>query len=326
MDKGNIQIFNTAEGGKIEVQLRDNTIWLDAHLISNLFDVQRPAIVKHINNIYKTEELDKNSTCSILEQVASDGRKRKMNLYNLDVIISVGYRVNSRKATQFRQWSNQILKNYLVKGYAVNEKRLQEKAQQLQELKEVILLQEKIVSEYSLEPNETEGLISVIASYSKALDMLDDYDHQRLQLPETGNKEVFQINYKQARKAIDELGRQTQFQGLFGREKDDSFKSSLSTIYQTFDGKDLYPTTEEKAANLLYFVVKNHSFTDGNKRIAAFLFVWFLDQNKLLIAKDGKKRISDNALVALTLMIAESHPDAKDMMIKLVVNLLANNE
>lgn len=326
MDKGNIQIFNTAEGGKIEVQLRDNTIWLDAHLISSLFDVQRPAIVKHINNIYKTEELNKNSTCSILEQVASDGRKRKMNLYNLDVIISVGYRVNSKKATQFRQWSNQILKNYLVKGYAVNEKRLQEKAQQLQELKEVIKLQEKIVSEYSLEPNETEGLISVIASYSKALDMLDDYDHQRLQLPETGSKEVFQINYKQARKTIDELGRQTQFQGLFGREKDDSFKSSLSTIYQTFDGKDLYPTTEEKAANLLYFVVKNHSFTDGNKRIAAFLFVWFLDQNKLLIAQDGKKRISDNALVALTLMIAESHPDAKDMMIKLVVNLLANNE
>ncbi len=330
MTQDQIVIFKAEDGtNQLQVKLQGDTIWLTQKQMALLFDKDTDTIGLHLKNIFQTKELDKKATTekySVVQIESEREVKRHLLHYSLDAIISVGYRVNSKRGTQFRIWANKVLKDYLVKGYAINEKRLQEKSQQLAELKEIIALQEKIVSEYSIEPNETEGLISVIASYSKALDMLDDYDHQRLQLPETGSKEVFQINYKQARKAIDELGRQTQFQGLFGREKDESFKSSLSTIYQTFGGEDLYPTTEEKAANLLYFVVKNHSFTDGNKRIAAFLFVWFLDQNELLITKDGKKRISDNALVALTLMIAESHPDAKDMMIKLVVNLLANNE
>ena len=330
MTQDQIVIFKAEDGtNQLQVKLQGDTIWLTQKQMALLFDKDTDTIGLHLKNIFQTKELDKKATTekySVVQIESEREVKRRLLHYSLDAIISVGYRVNSKRGTQFRIWATKVLKDYLVKGYAVNEKRLQEKSQQLTELKEIIALQEKIVSEYSLEPKETEGLIGVIASYSKALDMLDDYDHQRLQLPETGSREVFQIHYEQARKAIDELGRQTQFQGLFGREKDDSFKSSLSTIYQTFDGKDLYPTTEEKAANLLYFVVKNHSFTDGNKRIAAFLFVWFLDQNKLLINQDGKKRISDNALVALTLMIAESHPDAKDMMIKLVVNLLANNE
>ena len=326
MQKGEIQFYKTGKDTEIKVQFQDNTIWLDAHVISTLFNVKRPAIVKHISNIYKSNELDSLSTCSILEQVAADGKKRKMNFYNLDMIISIGYRVNSKQATLFRQWATQKLKDYLVKGYVVNEKRLQEKAQQLVELKKFVHLQEKVISGYHLENTEAEGLIKVIASYSTALDLLDDYDYQRLQLPEKGSEEVFKIEYTEARKAIDELGKQTYFKGLFGVEKDDSFKGSLENIYQTFGGQDLYDNTELKAAHLLYFVVKNHSFTDGNKRIAAFLFVWFLERNQLLYKPGGEKIISDNALVALTLMIAESHPDDKDMMIKVVVNLLLNYE
>jgi prophage maintenance system killer protein len=199
---------------------------------------------------------------------------------------------------------------------------LQERTLQLQELKKVVHLQEKVISEHQLNTDESTGLIKIIAQYSRALDLLDDYDHQRLDLPEEGSKEVFQINYSEAKKAIYELGNQTKFEGLFGREKDDSFKGSLHNIYQTFAGQDLYATIEEKAAHLLYFVVKNHSFSDGNKRIAAFLFVWFLDRNNILYTEYGSKIIPDNALVALTLLIAESSPDDKDTMIKVIVNLI----
>ena len=213
----------------------------------------------------------------------------------------------------------------MVQGYAINEKRLQQKTHHLEALKKVVALQERVLTDYTLDTNETQGLIHVISQYSKALDILDDYDHQRLEIPKSKQKEVFKINYDEARKAIDQLGKQTHFKGLFGKEKDDSFKGSLANIYQTFDGKDLYPSLEEKAAHLLYFVVKNHSFTDGNKRIAAFLFVWFLERNKLLINKQGFKCISDNTLVALTLMIAESHPSDKDMMVKVITNLLIEN-
>ncbi len=329
-NKDQIVIFKP-EGidAPIEVQVHEETVWLNRNQLANLFDRDIKTIGKHINNVFKEGELNKEATVAKYATVQKEGDReviRDVEHYNLDVIISVGYRVKSKQGTQFRIWANKVLKNYLVQGYAVNEKRLQQKTEQLESLKKVVVLQEKVLSDYKLNTTETQGLIHVISQYSKALDTLDDYDHQRLVIPETKHQEVFKINYDEARKAIDELGKRTHFEGLFGKEKDDSFKGSLDNIYQTFDGKDLYASIEEKAAHLLYFVVKNHSFTDGNKRIAAFIFIWFLERNKLLFKHNGFKRISDNTLVALTLMIAESHPNDKDMMVKVVVNLLIAEE
>lgn len=325
MQKGEIQIYKTATGTEIQVKLDKETIWLDAHLLASLFEVNRPAIVKHIQNIYKSGELDEKATCSILEQVAADGKKRKMNVYNLDMIISVGYRVNSSRATQFRIWATQRLKDYLVKGYAVNEKRLREAQNRLGELKSTIALLDDLAQTKSLSEDEAQGLFKVLKEYTVALDLLDQYDHQTLQLPIIKSKEFFRINYKEAIKAIKELKKKFGGSALFGKEKDKSLKSSLNTIYQTFNGKELYPGIEQKAAHLLYFIVKNHSFTDGNKRIAAFLLVWFLESNKLLY-ENGKKIIDDNALVALTLMVAASKPNDRDMMIKVIVNLIKNKK
>ncbi len=329
-EKEQIVIYQTNDSASsIEVHVKDETVWLNRNQLATLFDRDVKTIGKHITNVFKEGELDKPATVAKYATVQIEGGreiKRDVEHYSLDVIISVGYRVKSKRGTQFRIWANTILKKYLKKGYALNERLLKEKTQQLHELKHVIKLQEKVLSEYYLASGETKGLINIIANYSKALDILDDYDHQRLQLPEKGSKQVFQINYNEAREAINQLGKQTNSGDLFGREKDDSFKGSLQNIFQTFGHKDVYKTTEEKAAHLLYFVVKNHSFTDGNKRIAAFLFVWFLDRNKLLYNSPDSKRISGNTLVALTLMIAESNPEDKDLMIKITVNLLVNHE
>lgn len=322
MQKGEIQIFKTENGTELRVKLDKESVWLDAHLMANLFNVNRPAIVKHINNIYHSKELYKKSTCSILEQVAADGKKRKMNLYNLDMIISVGYRVNSLRATQFRQWATQRLKDYLVKGYAINEQRLKVSQQQLSELRRSMKLLENVVHQKKLTTDEAVGLLKVVTAYSHALDLLDKYDHQQLQVPQVKKASVKKLTYVEAIRQIGLWRKQQNAGKLFGNEKDESFQSSLQTIYQTFGGKDLYPSLHEKAANLLYFVVKNHSFTDGNKRIAAGLFLYFLDKNKQLYAMDGSKIIADNTLVAITIMIAESNPDDKDMMIKLIVNLM----
>ncbi|MGY5849331.1 RhuM family protein [Salegentibacter sp. F14] len=322
-----ILIYKTETGQtQIEVRLEDETVWLSQNQMAQLFDQSKQNISLHIRNIYNEGELEENSTVKDYLTVKTEGKRkvsRNLNYYNLDVIISVGYRVKSNRGTQFRIWANKVLKEFLLKGYSINEKLLREKSRQFEELKNVVRLQEKVISEHDLNTDESKGLIKIIAQYSRALDLLDDFDHQRLVVPEEGSREVFQITYNEARKAIDELGRQTKFEGLFGREKDDSFKGSLENIYQTFGGEDLYPTTEEKAAHLLYFVVKNHSFSDGNKRIAAFLFVWFLDRNQILYTHTGNKVIPDNALVALTLLIAESNPRDKEMMIKVIVNLIA---
>lgn len=321
--KDKIVIYQPKDGEVIiDVKIEDETVWLSQAQLVDLFETTKQNISLHINNCFKEGELSAFSVVKESLTTASDGKKYKLKYYNLDVIISVGYRVKSQRGTQFRIWANKVLKDYLIQGYTINEKRLQAKSQQLEDLKKAVELQEKVLAQYPLANEETHGLIKVIASYSRALDILDDYDHQRLQIPEREKKDLYKITYEEAKKAIDELGRQTQFQGLFGKEKDDSFKSSLNTIYQTFDGIDLYPSTEEKAANLLYFIVKNHSFTDGNKRIAAFLFVHFLNQNRLLATASGRPKISNEALVALTLMIAESHPEDKDMMVKVIVNLL----
>ncbi|KPM31892.1 Fic/DOC family protein [Croceitalea dokdonensis DOKDO 023] len=331
MNKDNQIVIYQSDDGKSELQvsLQDDTVWLTQAQIVKVFNSSKANISEHIKNIFGSGELSEEATVRNFRTVQQEGNRnvtRNRIHYNLDVIISVGYRVNSKRGTQFRIWANSVLKNYLVEGYAINEKRLQQKTAQLESLKKVVALQEQVLTDYALNTNETQGLIHVISQYSKALDILDDYDHQRLKIPESKHLEVFKIGYTEARKAIDALGRQTKFEGLFGKEKDDSFKGSLDTIYQTFDGKDLYSSIEEKAAHLLYFVVKNHSFTDGNKRIAAFLFVWFLERNKILLNQKGFRRINENTLVALTLMIAESHPEDKDMMVKVVVNLLIAEE
>jgi len=331
MSKQNqIIIYSSDETqNSIDVQLTNESVWLNRKQLVELFDRDIKTIGKHITNIFKEGELDKDATVAKYATVQNEGGRevtREVEHYNLDVIISVGYRVKSIRGTQFRIWANNVLKEYLIKGFAINERKLKEKEEQLNELKSVVHLLGQVTSNYQLESNETDGLINVITNYTTALDLLDDYDHQRLELPEVGTSEVVKIEYNEAKKAISQLGKQTKFEGLFGKEKDDSFKGSLENIYQTFGGIDLYKTTEVKAAHLLYFVTKNHSFTDGNKRIAAFIFVWFLDLNGLLYKDNGDKIISDSTLVALTLMIAQSNPNDKDMMIKVIVNLLISYE
>jgi len=322
MNKGEIQVFITQKGTEIQVKLEENTVWVDTHTLADLYNVNRPAIVKHIQNIYKSNELDKDSTCSILEQVASDGKKRKMNLYNLDVIISVGYRVNSIRGTQFRIWANKILKEYLIKGYSINEKALRQQNLQLQELQKTIKILSSAVQSKELTTDESKGLLSIISDYSYALDILDQYDYQSLTITDTSGKDIYRISYTEAIEQINLVRKTYGNSELFGREKDESFKSSISTIYQTFNGKDLYPSIEEKAAHLLYFITKNHSFSDGNKRIAAFMFLYFLSKNGVLYDKFGNKRIADNTLVALTLMIAVSKQEEMVIMIKVIVNLI----
>ena len=324
-----IVIYQAKDGQtQIDVQLKEETIWLTQQQMAALFDKGRTTITEHIQNVFSEGELIEKEVCRKFRHTTQHGAIKgktqigKVKYYNLDVIISVGYRVKSKQGTQFRIWANKILKEYLIQGFAINEKRLQQTKQQLQELKKVVQLQEKVISEYELETDEAQGLIKVIANYGTALDLLDDFDHQRLKIPKTGNIEAIKISYEEARNAINELGKQTKFEGLFGKEKDNSFKGSLENIYQTFDSIDLYQTIEEKAAHLLYFVVKNHSFTDGNKRIAAFLFVWFLERNNMLYNAVGNKVIADSTLVALTLMLAQSNPIDKDIMIKVIVNLL----
>ncbi|MCK4390859.1 MAG: virulence protein RhuM/Fic/DOC family protein [Desulfobacterales bacterium] len=325
--KGEIIIYR-AEDGKttLEVSLKEDTVWLDAHQMADLFQRDRTVIVRHIRNIYKTGELLLDSTCAKIAQVARDGKKRVMDFYNLDMIISVGYRVNSLRGTQFRIWATGVLKDHLIKGYSVNEKRLREQNARLVELQKTVNLLGRVVEGRELAGDEAAGLLRVLTDYSYALTLLDQYDHKQLEIRNTSGQGRFIIKYEQAREAIDKLGEQYMAAGqpaaLFGIEKDESFQGILGALYQTFGGKELYQSVEEKAAHLLYFAIKDHPFTDGNKRIAAFLFVWFLDANGILYAKDGRKRIGDNALVALSLLIAESDPYEKDIIIKVIVNLI----
>ncbi|HQZ26363.1 MAG TPA: RhuM family protein [Flavobacterium sp.] len=319
-----IEIYKSFDNAiELQVNLDNDTVWLNRNQLALLFDRDIKTIGKHINTIFFEGELSKKSVVANFATTAIDGKTYKVDHYNLDIIISVGYRVKSKQGTQFRQWATQRLKDYLVQGYAINEKRLKETENKFQELKQAVKLLENIVQTKEITGDEAQGLLKVLSDYAFALDILDQYDHQTLKIAETDTDEVFKISYSEAIKAI--AGLKTKFGGsnLFGNEKDDSFKSSLETIYQTFDGIDLYPSVQEKAGHLLYFVTKNHSFSDGNKRIAAFLFIWFLERNALLY-HEGKKVIDDNALVALTLMIAESKPDDKDMMVKVIINLINN--
>lgn len=326
MQNEKIIIYQTPDGNtSIDVTLDQDTVWLDQQQLSELFQTDRTSVTKHIKNIYKSSELDESATCAKIAQVQQEGNRkirRNITRYNLDMIISVGYRVNSIRGTQFRIWANKILKDYLVKGYSLNEKRLQEQTQQFDALKQTVRLLGNVLESNKLTSDEASGLLKVLTDYTYALDVLDKYDHRTLTIEAIHKKQSFVATYDEAIKAIQGLKEKFGGSSLFGNEKDESFKSSIATIYQSFGGSELYPSVEEKAANLLYFVVKNHSFSDGNKRIAAFLFVWFLERNGLLYREDGTKRIADNALVALTLMIAESKPDEKEIMAQVVVNLI----
>jgi prophage maintenance system killer protein len=326
MNHGEVIIYKTEEGlPALEVALENETVWLTQQQMQQLFNKTKQNISLHIKNIFEENELDKISTVKKSLTVRKEGNRsvsREIEFYSLDVIISVGYRVKSVEGTKFRIWANQILKDYLIKGYALNHKKLQEQNQQLIELKQAIKLVGTVQSNQLLNNEELKSTFKILTDYVYALDVLDRYDHQQLENTVSDIEGDFKIEYDSAIDAINDLRFKFGGSKLFGNEKDQSFKSSLFTIYQTFDGEELYPSLEEKAANLLYFVVKNHSFSDGNKRIGAFLFVWFLDKNKILYREDGTKRIADNALVALTLLIAESDPKEKEMMVKVVINLI----
>lgn len=306
---------------RLEVRLEKDTAWLTQEQMASLFGTQRPAMTKHLSNIFKSKELEESSVCSILEHTAKDGKIYKTKFYNLDAIISVGYRVNSSKATQFRIWATGVLKKHLVDGYTLNQKRLKIDQIKYRELQKAVALVGNIFQIEELSA-ETRGIARVIAEYARALDILDAFDHERLPIPKGMREGKYRLTYEKAREIIESLKRKFGGSVLMGRERDQGFKSSINTIYQTFGKKELYPTVQEKAAHLLYFVTKNHSFVDGNKRIAAAVFICFLEENGLLTRKDGTKYIDETALVALTLMIAASRPSEKDAMIKVILNLL----
>ena len=327
MDENKIVIYQTEDGQtQIDVRLENDTVWLTQAQMATLFDKTPQNITMHIRNAYNEGELDKSTTCKEYLQVQTEGHrtvKRIQKFYDLDVIISVGYRVKSKRGTEFRIWARKILKNYLVKGYAINERMRKEQIGELRQL--VGVLGRTIQSQPLLSNDETNALFDVVTDYTYALDTLDDYDYQRITVKDATQEERFHATYENAMETIHTLRNKFGGSSLFGNEKDDSFKSSIGQIYQTFAGKELYPSVEEKAAMLLYLVTKNHSFSDGNKRIAATLFLWFLNNNGILYRADGSKRLSDNTLVALTLMIAESRTEEKDVMVKVVVNLINQN-
>ena len=324
MEENKIVIYNTDDGRtQIDVRLENDTVWLTQAQMAELFQKTPQNITMHIRNTYKEGELDENATCKEYLQVRMEGNRRVQRMqkfYDLDVIISVGYRVKSKRGTAFRIWARNVLKDYLVKGYAINDRIRRE---QISELRQLVQMVGRTIQTQQLEKNdENQALFDIVVDYTYALDTLDDYDYQRLSVGETTQEDKFHATYESAMEAIRALREKFGGSTLFGNEKDDSFKSSIGQIYQTFGGKELYPSVEEKAAMLLYLVTKNHSFSDGNKRIAATLFLWFLNNNGILYREDGSKRLADNTLVALTLMIAESRTEEKDVMVKVVVNLI----
>ena len=330
-NKGEIILFKAKDNDiSIDVLIENETVWLTQSQMGILFNRNRTVINRHIRNVFDEGELDEKVSCAnfahITQHGAIKGKTKEVvsNLYNLDVIISVGYRIKSIRGKEFRIWATQRLKDYIIKGYVVNDKL---KLQQYDELKQTVKLLSNVIQnkEIELSADEAKGLLKVIADYTYALDTLDRYDYQLLVVERTTEKFTFRATYESAMDAIDTLRKKFGSSDLFGNEKDQSFDSSINTIYQTFDGKELYPSIEEKAAMLLYLVTKNHSFNDGNKRIAAFLFLWFLQNNGILYKENGQKLIENNTLVALTLMIAESRTEEKDIIVKVIVNLINKN-
>ena len=319
-DPGGEVVFYRSPDGvvRLEVPLAQETVWLTQQQMAALFQRERSVITKHINNVFKEGELDLMATCAKFAQVQSEGArtvKRDVDHFNLDVVISVGYRVKSKRGTQFRIWATQVLRDHLLKGYSVNQRRLAE-------LQQTVRLVATMAERRDLSGDEATALLQVVGEYSRALDLLDDYDHQRVPALRTGNKARYTLTYEEAVGIVERLREKFEDSALFGREKDNSLHSSLNAISQTFSGQDLYPTLEAKAAHLLYFLVKNHPFVDGNKRIGAALFLWFLERNGVLTTTSGERLISAATLVAMTLMIAESRPEEKEVLVRIVMHLL----
>ena len=319
-----IVLYQSEDGmTQLDVKLEGETVWLNRQQMAELFGRDVKTIGKHINNALREELNDGISTVAKFATVQKEGSRlvnREVEYYNLDMIISVGYRVKSMRGVEFRRWANGILKQFLINGYAVNERIRQ---RQIAELRQLVLVVGRTIEQQPVATtDESHALFDVVVDYTYALDTLDNYDYQRLYISKTTRNELFHATYDNAMQEIEMLRDKFGASTLFGNEKDESFKSSIGQIYQTFDGEELYPSVEEKAAMLLYLVTKNHSFSDGNKRIAATLFLWFMNNNGILYREDGSKRIADNTLVALTLMIAESRTEEKDIMVKVVVNLI----
>lgn len=313
--KNEIILFEN-QNVKLEVNMKDETVWLSQGQMAELFAKDRKTITRHIQNIYKDEELEENSVCSFFEHTANDGKKYNVQFYNLDMIISVGYRVKSKNGIIFRKWATKVLKDYMIKGYAVNQKRLE----YLEKTIKLIDIASRIDTE--LKDSEAKEIIKVINNYSNALNLLDDYDHKRISKP-IGTTNNNKIVYEDCLDIINEL-KISSDSDLFALERNQGLRAIIGNIYQSFDGKDLYPTIEEKAANFLYLITKNHTFIDGNKRIAATLFIYFLEFYNLL-HKDNRLVIDNNTLVSVTLLIAESNPKEKDILIDLVINFLIND-
>lgn len=316
-----IEIYQAADGQtQVEVRFGEDTVWLTQKQMAQLFGRDRVAITQHLGNIFRENELTKESVCKDFLHTARDGKKYKTQYYNLDVIISVGYRVKSKRGTQFRQWATQRLKEHLVQGYTLNQKRLE----QLQKVVNIIQQSDNKM----LSASETKGLLEIITHYTQSFILLNRFDNNDLAEENVNKNITYEIEYPDAIKAIKELKKQLikkkEASQLFGNQKDQQLEGILKSIVQTFDGRYLYPSIEEQAAHLLYFIIKNHPFVDGNKRIGAFLFIWFLEKNKHRFKKSGELKINDNALVALALLVAQSHPDDKEIMIKLMVNLINN--
>ncbi len=309
---------------KLDVSLEDDTVWLSQKQMEMLFDKSKKTISEHIGNIFKEGELEKDSVVRKFQTTANDGKKYDVSYYSLDVIISVGYRVKSKRGTAFRIWATKVLKEYLVNGYAINQKRLEQKG--LKELNETISLLQNTISQSELELHEAKGLLDVILNYSRTWSLLQGYDEDSLHVNIEPKEAKFVLDFDEAKEAIaqlkSELMRKGEATELFGREKAGEFGGMVRNIYQTFGGVDLLPSVEEKAANLLYYIIKGHPFNDGNKRIGAFMFILFLSKNSMLYKNSGELKINDNALVALSLMTAKSDPQQKETVINLIVNIL----
>lgn len=326
-----IEIYKSADGVEVSVVIDKETVWVTQKQMAELFKTTPQNITIHLKRIYKEGEIDEKATCKEYLQVQTEGKRqvnRKQLTYNLDAILSVGYRVNSKRGTQFRQWATQRLKDYLVKGYTLNEKRLNQLVQNMQQLEQAVKLIQSSSQTETLQLKEAKGLLDILSQYTRSFVLLNQYDSHAVKTGKLSENITYEIKYAEAKDAIAALKKQLiakkEATELFGKEKDKGFESSLQSIVQTFGGQYLYPSIEEQAAHLLYFVIKNHSFNDGNKRIGAFLFVWFLEKNKHRFKANGELKINDNGLTAIALLLAQSKPEEKELMIQLIVSLIAN--
>jgi prophage maintenance system killer protein len=314
--RGEIVLYQGQDGTvELDVRLERESLWLSLNQIAALFERDKSVISRHLGNVFREGELDRQAVVAFFATTAADGKTYQVEYFNLDAIISVVYRVNSKRGTQFRIWATHILRDHLLQGYSVNERRLQE-------LKQSLRVVGQVLDRYDVSSDQAQALLRVVTDYARALDILDDYDHQRVRLDTVRRGEARGIDYEEAIAIVAQLRMTYGGSELFGREKDASLRGSLGAVMQAFDGADVYPSLEEKAAHLLYFLVKNHSFVDGNKRIGAALFLWFMEKNSMLYRLDGAKRVADNALVAITLMIAESAPDQREILTRIIVELI----